>query len=1838
MFKRILAALLIITFIVSYIPPDLVAKAADPPEINVVYLKTERDTTGVVTLRYEIHGMNFSNPKVYIGGVEILPSYYNTSMILIRRTSGVDDGIFLEGMKNIVVQNQDGESVSTAFNVVAPPYVTSVNKSKVYVGDPLEINGIGFDENLTAIYIAGKQYTVGPELSGAEAIVYPSQGKIVIDEVKAPAIYGASEVRVAKNAGAGTGTPPEEAIQGILKDSISVVGKLTDIEVISLEPDSGPIGGGTIIRMMGNKAAGKSNFNSSMKVYIGGAQASDVQVITNDIGEVIGLQAKTPPGTPGPREVIITDADGHNEYVVPFTFTYLQTGNMLVVTGISPSYAKETEQKEITVSGRNIATINISELQNVTFVNDDGYDPISNEYTLTYSGEYNGNEVTITRKIKLTVGGIAPITQIPKIEINGDQIKATTPIITLDPQVPMKVDVVVNTETIVTGEGGEVLHRTEEYTLRNAFTYHPAQTIPDIHSITPDRGPYNEDIYITINGANFQVLVEEDAGGEVTRYPTIIIGNKVIDPNSYPETYSVRVYDSDGHLVDGKKYTIGTEIRTIIPAAPNGTLGFVDVSVINPDTGSKTVSNFFEFKNPQRPEGEKPRIDRLEPNKGTTGGGTEVVIYGRNFDYDIGGTRVIVTIDGAKAAVTKVKSTGDQITILTPPGTEGYKTVQVINEDGSMAELENGFLYTKINSAPVIDSIAPDFGGAGTSVIIRGSDFRPPDPESSLPEKKLGTRVLLNGQDIDDYTIDEGGNIIFEPGGDRTEVIDEYTIKIKIPPGLPIGPKDVTVVNPDTASYTVKNGFYYKSPASHPEITGIVPPEGSVAGGTVVTISGSDFREGIRVFFGGIEATNVTVSGNGDEIQATTPRYSIGTPGADRESVDVTVVNYDGGSYTEENGFTYRIPGSEPIITMIDPNWGSTAGEETVIIWGLDFRLEYDEYGLPVGFPEVYFGGVKAVSVRWDNYNRLTVITPVYPNAGKVDVTVANPDAGTYTAKNAFEYKRSSPKITSVTPNKGNKTGNEEITIKGSGFMKGDLSARYEGEQVNRHTTPQDPIIDLLVIFGDDKDSAPISGGRSEVVVGNIRVVYDSTDPLEDNTTLFYIPPSGPEVPVSSYKIALGTYHLFIINGPADLGDNTIVDEGIMVEVTQNRLTVTRRVAPYARWIDSGTLVVKTPPVPYIGERNLYVINKDGGTAAAKFEYLNPDSDPQITDIRPNKEVYDDEGTLVKYLTEASVDSETFITIEGSDFRTGVKVFVDDKECEIISKSNDDDMIIAKVPRGTSEDIDKELRIVVVNRDGGTADSSLLPVPRWFVYRRPGSQPVIDYIDPDKTSAAGGNVLTIYGYDFRSGAKVIIGGKEAVNTNINAWSYKQIFVLSPQGLTAGTCDVQVINDDLGTATLKNGITIISNPDIEYVTNEGGTVISSISFLGGETIILKGTSFRPGAKVVFGGEIMLLSDAPTVQGMEGIDSRDRKIKVVGGKEATGVEVTDENTIKLKTPSGVEGDTAIIVINSDGGISDVFDMKYTLPLPTRPDSLDVSLVYDRYVRLEWPGVDNALYYEIYASEDTRDDFKFLTSTTRNVYYVVDLDPDTRYYFKVKAINQFGSSEFTSYRSIRTEDTGEPDLDGSINDTEKVVLNQNAVSVNIGEDAAARGSYYTYTIDLKDPSYGSVEKKHINMPLKVIREATRTFLVDAGEIMLQFSPRTLYIRALWGITTSQQDNVYARLILDVSPKSEGDRALKYLPAKHRVVSKLYCIGIAVQNGKKLEEHNEINGSMDIQIKYDYSKLNGLDETRLAIYRFDPLELKWEPVEAAGVHTNIDFAYGRTSRPGIFAVIGKQ
>ncbi|MCK6481725.1 MAG: VCBS repeat-containing protein [Planctomycetaceae bacterium] len=166
---------------------------------------------------------------------------------------------------------------------------------------------------------------------------------------------------------------------------------------------------------------------------------------------------------------------------------------------------------------------------------------------------------------------------------------------------------------------------------------------------------------------------------------------------------------------------------------------------------------------------------------------------------------------------------------------------------------------------PVITAVTPDSGNFGTDINVSGSRFA------------IGALLEIGGKPATSVTRNSGGTVL---GG-------------IVPTGS--GIQDVTVVNPDGQEVTRAAGFTYVVP---PTVASITPNRGPATGGTPVTIKGTDFRPGSKVWFGGLQVLGVVTVADPQTITFTTEPTPSG-------QYSVEVRDLGGLSGTLAGGFTF---------------------------------------------------------------------------------------------------------------------------------------------------------------------------------------------------------------------------------------------------------------------------------------------------------------------------------------------------------------------------------------------------------------------------------------------------------------------------------------------------------------------------------------------------------------------------------------------------------------------------------------------------------------------------------------------------------------------------------------------------------------------------------------------------------------------------------------------------------------------------------------------------------------------------------------------------------------------
>ncbi len=198
-----------------------------------------------------------------------------------------------------------------------------------------------------------------------------------------------------------------------------------------------------------------------------------------------------------------------------------------------------------------------------------------------------------------------------------------------------------------------------------------------------------------------------------------------------------------------------------------------------------------------------------------------------------------------------------------------------------------------------------------------------------------------------------------------TNAPTSVSMQLTVSPSTALGPKNLAV-NRGTDASIVAGAFVITD--SYPGAGIVSPSAGPVDGGTAVRILGSNFRSGARVYFGGLEASDVRVT-SASTIEATTPP---GSPGV----VNVVVVNSDGTWVVDLQIFSYVA--EPPSISRVFPLTGAP---------GTAVTIEGDHFDTRTQNIEVKFNGVSAPVLR-ASLSSITTVVPFSATTGPMTVSL----------------------------------------------------------------------------------------------------------------------------------------------------------------------------------------------------------------------------------------------------------------------------------------------------------------------------------------------------------------------------------------------------------------------------------------------------------------------------------------------------------------------------------------------------------------------------------------------------------------------------------------------------------------------------------------------------------------------------------------------------------------------------------------------------------------------------------------------------------------------------------
>ncbi|MGE0543365.1 MAG: IPT/TIG domain-containing protein [Dehalococcoidia bacterium] len=486
-----------------------------------------------------------------------------------------------------------------------------------------------------------------------------------------------------------------------------------------------------------------------------------------------------------------------------------------------------------------------------------------------------------------------------------------------------------------------------------------AQSAPVVTSVSPDFGPAVGGTLVTITGSNFA---------------------------------STQQFTTDGGAAfTDAQCNSATSCTARTPAITVADGGSINVRTVAAGQVGAPQSNSFTIYG-------RPQLASLDPSEGSTTGGTVVYLHGGTYPNGsvyFGPAPEVRFGDALATGVNCTGTTGTVCSVHTPAAANPYENKEVevtITTPGGTSAV-NYFLYRV--PAPTVTSLIPNQGPGGSVVMIAGTNFDTDPGETTVAFGSI-----------------EASNVTCASMTQCTATA---------PPGNGVVNVLVTVAG-QTSANTPADDFSY-TPESLPVVTNVSPDYGSGTGGTLVTITGTNFVNGLQFQTdGGLPFTDASCT-SASTCTATTP--AMGTLVGEVTTFRTVAVGQTAAA--QSNTFTAY---GRPVITGLDPTDGPAAGGTVVWISGSTFP---GNATYPGPLPEVRFGSELATHVNCTRTDGTVCGVQTPGGTGTVPVTITTPGGTSDPTPLTYTYVPV-PTITSISPDSGPRQGDTAVTINGTGF------------------------------------------------------------------------------------------------------------------------------------------------------------------------------------------------------------------------------------------------------------------------------------------------------------------------------------------------------------------------------------------------------------------------------------------------------------------------------------------------------------------------------------------------------------------------------------------------------------------------------------------------------------------------------------------------------------------------------------------------------------------------------------------------------------------------------------
>jgi hypothetical protein len=534
---------------------------------------------------------------------------------------------------------------------------------------------------------------------------------------------------------------------------------------------------------------------------------------------------------------------------------------------------------------------------------------------------------------------------------------------------------------------------------------------------------------------------------------------------------------------------------------------------------------------------------------------------------------------------------------------------------------------------------------------------------------------------------------------------------------------DETVNNP---GWSIDDVF-----VNPPEITDVNPRSGPAAGGTSITLTGTNLAGVSSVTVNGIPCTGVTVV-NDTTITCVTPPGILGSqspvvvtsPAGDNTPSQTTF-------WADAQTFTY-VDATSPTVTNVAPPTGPTTAGTAITITGTNF----------VTGATVTVNGFAATTVNVVNATTITCFTPAGTKLTPVSVVVTQ--GIRRSAQNAlFTYVPTAPAVTSVATSPGATTFSTRVSITGSRFFN------VTGVTFNGNAATQ-----IVANVAGTNISCVVPPGAA--AAGTPVLVTTAFGTNATNTLWTYAAPTAPTVTARSPIHGVAGTTLWL-QGTSLFGVTGITIGGVAA----------------TNIVESGTGRVVSCVVPAGTGTGLSVLVTTAlgtNTANAFWTYLTPTA-PTVTSVTPATGSIAG-GTLAP-------GTQPPLLIAGNNFLGATSVTFGGVPALYFTVNSNVEIAAVTAPGVT---VGAGQSVVVTTPNGSNSANAL------WTYTALAT-PTVTSVTPNAGLTTGGSAITITGTGFFAGATVTVGGVACTSVSvINAYT---ITCVTGSGMAVGTASVNV---------------------------------------------------------------------------------------------------------------------------------------------------------------------------------------------------------------------------------------------------------------------------------------------------------------------------------------------------------------------------------------------------------------------------------------------------------------